>query len=82
MKAITFPEQNSTFGAEGCFDLPVCKVSTPQGVEHISCWQLSEEDLEIVKETGVIWLGVLNCQPPVFVSAEYPFVTTEVLEGE
>lgn len=82
MKAIPFPEHNRVFVGEGCYDLPVLVIETPKGVEHVSCWQLSEEDLEIVKQTGCVWLGILNSQPPVFVSAEKPFVEAEVMEGE
>jgi len=36
----------------------------------ISCWRLSEEELQNINATGVVWLSVTNVGilPPVFVS--------------
>ena len=54
-----------------CFDLPVC-VSNGQ---TISCWRLTPEELEIINETGVIWLSVIgNIHPPVAVAGTGLFV--------
>lgn len=39
------------------------------GQQVISCWKLSEEELEEVKKTGVIWLSVWGQQPPVYLSS-------------
>lgn len=77
MKPIMFEEQNCTMVGEQCHDLPVVKVAAPRGVEYVSCWQLTDEELELVKETKVIWLGCLNSQPPVFLEVEKPFVHIE-----
>lgn len=82
MYPVRFPEQTCTMGAEGCFDLPVCKASHPMGISYVSCWKLSPEELKMVNETGVIWLSILNSQPPVALSADEPFVPNETMEGE
>lgn len=78
MKAIEFKEQNRILAKpenmtdEECKSLPVFS----NGEECISCWQLSDEEIEKLKETKCIWLGVLSgqTQPPVFLSVDYPFV--------
>ena len=77
MRAIEFKEQNGVLGKpEGmtddeCSPLPVFR----DGKHCVSVWELSEADLELIKETKVVYLGVLsgNTQPPVFLTIESPF---------
>lgn len=70
MKPVKFKEQNITYVAEGCGDLPAHKADD----QIISCWQLSEEDLKRVSETGVVWLSVIGQhQPPIWLGTETPF---------
>lgn len=77
MKPIEFNEQNKVLlkpenmTDEECKSLPVFS----NGKECISCWQLSDEEIEKLKETKCIWLGVLSgqTQPPVFLNVDNPF---------
>lgn len=78
MKAKEFPEQNMVFTKpqsmtdEECGSLPAYR---GEG-QIISCWEVTPEDLERIKETGVIWLSVSGAgQPPVYIGTEYPFTT-------
>lgn len=74
MKPIKFEEQNITYVAEGCGDLPAHKA------EHqiISCWELTEKEKEEVQKTGVVWLSVFGQQqPPVWLGVETPFTEEE-----
>jgi hypothetical protein len=62
MKPIEFIEQNKTLGKpesmtdEECGSLPVFS----DGNQCISCWQLTDEEIEKIKETKCIWLGVMS----------------------
>ena len=64
-------------------DLPVHRVQE-DGQMHgasISCWKLEPEELEYVKETGVIWLYVLgDVHPAVLIMGKSPFIP-EIDEG-
>ena len=46
MNPIQFKEQNVTYIAEGCNDLPAHKVKD----QIISCWKLTKEELKQIKE--------------------------------
>lgn len=73
MEPIKFPEQNCTFTADNCNDLPVAKVHNGEfnADEVISLWALSNDDLvTILKQikAGIrpaIHLSVIGGQPPV-----------------
>ena len=73
MNPVRFPEQNCTYTAEGCFDLPVYSQMNKQfGVaEYISCWQLTDQDLALILQQmkagqrPTIYLSVVSSQPPV-----------------
>jgi hypothetical protein len=90
MIAIDFPERNHVYGKpesmtdEECYDLPVWR--GPASIEAsgntvpviISKWQLSKEDIEEILKTGIIWLKITGgLQPPVELSADYPFIFPE-----
>lgn len=73
MNPVRFPEQNCTYTAERCLDLPVCRQMNKQfGVaEYISCWQLTDQDLALILQQmkagqrPAICLSVIGGQPPV-----------------
>lgn len=74
MKPIKFIEQNTTYVAEGCMELPAHKA------EHqiISCWQLTDKEIDEVQRTKIVWLSVMGLQqPPVWLGAETPFIKVE-----
>lgn len=83
-----FPESNQTFTLpeDACLDrpdrgeLPVC--IDPESKQIVSCWQLSPEEIEVVKNTGEIWLGMIGMQPPVWLSVERPFAQPEMPDEE
>lgn len=80
MKPVEFAEQNIIYtkpagmSDEECSSLPVFQ---GEG-QIISCWELSDEDIEKLKSTKKIWLHIwANGQPPVAVSTDYPFKKNE-----
>lgn len=77
MKPVKFPESNKTFTKpegwtdEECRPLPVFQ----NDQQIISCWEVTDEDIEKMKKTKRIWLQIwANGQPPVWVSPDYPFI--------
>ncbi len=71
MEPIKFKEQNTTYVAEGCLDLPAHTAED----QIISCWKLTEEEIKTINETGVIWFSVKGQkQPPIWLGVETPFV--------
>lgn len=81
MDAVEFKEQNLVFRKPNdmtdkqCRSLPVYKGKTDEGYPIIvSCWKLSEEDLEEVKKSGLIYLSMLSEGiQPVALSVASPF---------
>ena len=77
MNPIPFKEQNVTYIAEGCNDLPAHKAKD----QIISCWKLTKEELEQINKTGVIWFSVMGqSQPPIWLGTENPFKEEEARE--
>ena len=77
MKPINFKEQNVTYIAEGCNDLPAHKAKD----QIISCWKLTKEELEQINKTGIIWFSVMGqSQPPIWLGTENPFIQEEARE--
>ena len=77
MKPVNFPEHNKVFTKpEGWFDEECQPLPVFQNDEQIiSCWEVTNEDIEKMKKTKRIWLSIHgNAQPPVWVSADYPFM--------
>lgn len=81
---VPFKEQNTTFtrgeNAESVCELPayVGKIridETPNLYPCIiSCWMLTEPEIQEIVRTGRVWLGVMGTsQPPVFAAAISPF---------
>lgn len=78
-KAINFKEENFILKGKGCEDLPVLAASDKR---LVSCWELSDEELEEVKKTKKIWLIVHGMHPPVSITGTEPFVKEEKKENE
>ena len=78
MRAVEFDEQTyilskpESMSDEDCAPLPIFR----DGKVVISCWELCKEDMDLIKKTGRVYLGVLsgNTQPPVWLSVENPFI--------
>ena len=52
---------------EDCRDLQIFRDSE----KVISCWRLTDEELEVVKETGIIWFYCMGrTHPPIYISGE------------
>ena len=68
------------FNLDGCGDLPAVAAHDENGVNYIiSAWEITPEELEKVKETGIIYLSVVGTQiPPVALLVENPMIE----EGE
>lgn len=65
MKPIEFEEQNILFGENQpeYQPLPAFKGKGPQG-EVISCWELTDEEIEKLKVTKQIWVSLLTFDKP------------------
>lgn len=80
MKPETFKEVNMIMGAgnnPGTDDLPICKAEHPD-IKNVpflvSKWKMSPEELEKVKETGEIWIGIMGeGMPSICPMAFHPF---------
>lgn len=80
-----FDQANFTFTKpanmtdEECASLPVFKGQDTNGLPVIiSKWRFNKEDLEIIAETGEIWLQIVgDGMPPVSLYTENPFVTED-----
>lgn len=75
MKPTEFNEQNKVFtapsGMANCVNLPVFQDDT----QIISCWEMTMDEKLALILNGKVWLGVCGQgQPPVWLSAQYPFV--------
>lgn len=78
MKPINFKEQNVTYIAEGCNDLPAHKAED----QIISCWKLTKEELEQINKTGIVWFSVMGqTQPPIWLGIETPFKEEDMQNG-
>lgn len=78
MQPIKFPEANVVFG-EGQSEykpLPALKFPSNDG-EVITCWQLTDEEIETIKETKCLWLSQLTFNTPL--QPIYPTVKREEL---
>lgn len=77
MRPVEFPESNKTLlkpesmTDEECSSLPIYT----DGLNCVSCWEITEEEVEVLKSTKKIWLTILSgkSQPPVCLQVESPF---------
>lgn len=60
---------------EDCAALSVLRLVDENGQSMvISCWKLSQEELDEINKTGRVWLGVLGVtMPPAFIGGIKPF---------
>lgn len=83
MKPKHFKEVNAVLGENQPEYEPLPALRFDGGMGHvITCWELSPEEIERLKETGEIWLNVCTfggAFPPVFLTTERKdlFTTTE-----
>lgn len=71
LNPVHFDQANKVMTAPGCGDLPVFNGDG----QFISCWELTDEQIQDVIDNRRIWLSVRACgQPPVWLSTEYPFI--------
>lgn len=80
MNPINFTQANILYTGEGCSDLP----AFADGHEIISCWEPTEDELTLLKETldkgevPKIYLSLMGTvQIPVWISAGSPFTIDE-----
>lgn len=86
MKPVVFPEVNFVFTRpphpeyESIVELPVHLNHTPYHPSITSCWELSQEDMQLIRSTGRVYLTVFgNTTPPVNVCVKPPFM--DVIEN-
>lgn len=71
-RPVNFEAVNTRFGPpKGVSEEEVCTLPAYVDARHIiSCWQLDEEELKEVTETGVVYLTIVGQgMPPVFVGS-------------
>ncbi|MDY2735949.1 hypothetical protein [Intestinibacter sp.] len=80
MKPIDTNSTNKIFkapkGVENCSDLPVRVIDTDPNVVPIleSCWELSDEEIEVIKREKRIYLGVHGHSHPMVCLSVVPLV--------
>lgn len=73
IRPVEFPEMNKKYVLADVEDSFLPAFQNEEMI--ISCWKVTDEDLEIIKQTGVVWLRVYGkAQPPVIIQAELPFI--------
>jgi hypothetical protein len=81
MIAAAFAEENAVLdGPEGTTPeqiepLPVCRCVNADGIPvTVSCWKITQSELEEMQRTGRVWLIVLgHAMMPVMLSGHNPF---------
>lgn len=76
MIPVIFKEANSVLYSQepGLPLLPVEVIPGNSGQLN-TCWELSKEEIETIKETGLIWLSIFpfgNPVPPILLSSTKP----------
>lgn len=72
MKPIEFPEVNAIYAKDQPEYIPLPCHKTPSG-DVITCFQLSEEELKEISETGKLWISIKtfnNPLQPIFMSTK------------
>jgi hypothetical protein len=73
MKPVKTENSNAVLkGYENVEDLPITRLQYEDGTHAVeSCWELSKEELEKIKETGkVFFVCIGDTHPPVLLSAK------------
>lgn len=84
MEVTSFIEENlilnkpSNMSVDDCEPLPVwCGLLNNESPVLISCWKVTQEELEEIKKTGRVWVYVYgHTMPPIYPSGLYPFRET------
>lgn len=63
MTPIKFPEANTTYGANQAEYEPLPTLKFDSG-EIVACFELSDDEIEKIKETKCIWLSVQTFNQP------------------
>lgn len=77
-RAVDFEGRTNIYGHPDCYNLPVAIQDTvldgQQTVEIISAWQITTDEMEVIKANGgIIFLRVIGgAQPPVEVTGFNP----------
>lgn len=82
LKPVDFAEKNGTFTSPGCLPLPACICIENDLPTVITCWELTDEQLETLKDTRRVWLAVIGGQPPVYLTTLCPIPTQETWDDE
>jgi hypothetical protein len=76
----SFDESNAVLGAppgmseEDCTCLSILRASQNGAPVVISCWRLTQAELEEINRTGRVWLGIMGVtMPPAWIAGEKPF---------
>lgn len=66
MELIEFPEQNTVIAKDQpeYAPMPARRIENSPTGELICCWQLTPEEIEKVRETGVIWHSIYTFANP------------------
>lgn len=82
MIPVEFPEANVTYAKDQPEYKPLPVFKDDKGTV-VSCWQLTDEDIEQIKENKCLWLSVMTFnQPlqPLFMSSKKNDVLVPILE--
>ena len=76
MKPIETKDTNVIYTLDGCGDLPAIAAHDANGLNYvITAWEITPEELEKAKETGIIYLSIVGTQvPPVALTVDYPLI--------
>lgn len=64
MKPIEFPGHNVVFAKDQPEYQPLPAMVLPEDGTVITCWELSPQELEVIKKTGVVYLKQLTFRRP------------------
>lgn len=72
MKPIETKDTNVVFTLDGCGDLPAVAAHDENGTNYvITAWEISPEELEKLKETGIVYLSIVGMSvPPVLLTVD------------
>lgn len=76
----SFEESNAVLSRPGDMDDEECSPLSIARAEQdgmpvvISCWKLTQEELDEINRTGRVWLGILGqTMPPAWIAGNRPF---------
>lgn len=78
----SFDESNAVLGRppgmtdEECSPLSILRTLTADGQPIVvSCWKLTADEMDEVKRTGRVWLGIHGeTMPPAWIAGQKPFL--------